>query len=154
VLSDDGSLIALPSGGGNYVPNDLHARQIYGTYLYRPADLDRPVSVLETGPYPCAVGFDVKNDRVYAQGSAFDLIVLRTGGTREHSYRLGKRKTSIGTPVRFVIHPGGGKFLLATDSAVALVEPAVGPAPDAEPTGAATREAPAGTSTSPRPRTK
>jgi hypothetical protein len=39
VLSLDGSLIALPSGGGNHRPDDSHPSQNYGTYLYNPADL-------------------------------------------------------------------------------------------------------------------
>jgi hypothetical protein len=142
VLSGDGTLLALPSGGGNYVPNDLHPPQRYGTYLYKPGDLDRPVGVIESGAYPRAIGFDTRKDRVYAQNHEFDLIVFTTGGMKLQSYRLGKKRTSIGGPVKFVVHPDGGKFLVATDAGICLVEPAVGSAPVEEPSGPRSRTKP------------
>ncbi len=146
VISDDGNLIALPSGGGNYVPNDLHPPQKYGTYLYKPTNLDRPVSVIESGAYPRAIGFDTKNGRVLTQGGEFDLIVFKTGGSRVHAYHLASRnvRVRVGTPIRFAVHPQGGKFLMATSEGIFVVEPAA---------GAATADEPA-EETAPAPRTR
>ena len=133
VLSGDGSLIALPSGGGNYVPAADHPPQKYGTYLYKPSDLNRPVSVIESGPHPQAIGFDAKHDLVYAQNGQFELITFRVGGTKLKSYHLRKGRMSVGTPVRFEPQPDGTSLLLGGDAGVFLLTPALGPPADDEP---------------------
>jgi hypothetical protein len=128
VLSRDGNLIALPSGGGNYVP-DGHPPQKYGTYLYKPSDLSRPVSVIESGNYPRAIGFDIKNDLVYTQSSKFDLLKFKTGGTVIKEYKLSKGRDTLGTPKTIATQPDGEAILYASDSGVVLIAPAIGPAP-------------------------
>ncbi len=64
VLSGDGELIAMPSGGGDYIPDNSHPPQKYGTYRYHLNDLDRPVAVIEAGPFPETICFDAKHHRL------------------------------------------------------------------------------------------
>jgi hypothetical protein len=128
VLSRDGNLIALPSAGGNYVP-DGHPQQKHGTYLYKPSDLSSPVSVIESGSYPRAIGFDIKNDLVYTQSIKFDLLTFKTDGTKVKEYSLSKGRDAVGTPKTIAPQPDGEALLYASDQGVFLIAPAVGPAP-------------------------
>ena len=114
-VSPDGSLVALPSGGGNYGAGN------YTTNIYKAADLSAPEVKIASGAYPQAIGFDLKAGSIYAQNHESPLIVFNTGGVRGKSYKLAGRGRDDSTEY-FAIHPDGGKFLALSNSSLRFVD--------------------------------
>ncbi len=123
VLSGDGELIAMPSGG-NYIPDNSHPPQKYGTYLYHSYDLDRPVAVIEAGPFPETICFDAKHARLLTQNFQTDLVVFNLGETRLKVYRFVNRNAGVGNTLRIVLQLGGDNLLVVTRTARYFLEPA------------------------------
>lgn len=121
-VSPDSSLVALPSGGGNYEAGP------YTTNVYKVADLATPEVKIASGAYPQALGFDPKAGKIYAQNNADPLIVFGMGGVKESSYKLAARGSS-DSPRQFAVHPDGRKLLASSSSALWYVDLAAGPAP-------------------------
>jgi len=116
-VSPDGYYVALPSGGGN-------GARPYSTNVYKVNKLATPEIVIESGPYPQALGFDTKAGYLYAQNMEHPLIVFLPSGLKHKEYAsLGGRRSGPGNSARqFAVHPDGGKLLLLTDSDLYFVE--------------------------------
>ncbi len=115
----------MPSGGGNYIPDNSHPPQKYGTHVYHSNDLDRPVAVIEAGPFPETICFDAKHERLLTQNFQTDLVVFNLGGTRLKVYRFVNCNAGVNNTVRIVLQPGGDNLLVTTGTAMYFVDPAV-----------------------------
>lgn len=115
-MSADGSLVALCSGGGNY------GAGTYTTFVYKTADLSAPESTIASGPYPQALGFDIKAGTIYAQNHDHALIVYGLGGVKEQSYKLPSLLLHGNSPKLFAVHPDGSKLLILSDASLAFVD--------------------------------
>ena len=68
-------------------------------------------------------GVDPKSGVFYAQNDESPLIVLRPDGVRLKEYTLTSRpRTKPAATRQILVHPGGGKLLVLTDSALFFVE--------------------------------
>jgi hypothetical protein len=111
-VSPDSKLVCLPSGGGNYGAN------LYSTFIYAVNNLAAPVVVIESGPYPRALGFAPKQKRIYAQNATHQLILFTYKGIKEKEYALPGADE-----VRQILpHPAGDKVLLLTRSRLYWIE--------------------------------
>ena len=115
-VSPDGSLVALPSGGGNYEAG------AYTTNVYKTADLSAPEVKIAAGAYPQALGFDLKAGSIYAQNHEASLIVFGLGGVKGKSYKLGGPRGGDSTGYFAVPPEDGGKLLALSDSALWFVD--------------------------------
>ncbi len=115
-ISSDGSLVALPSGGGNYEAG------AYTTNVYKATDLSAPEVKIESGAYPQALGLDTKAGLIYAQNAESSLIVFGMGGVKGKSYKLAGPRGRDDSPRQFAVHPDGGKLLALSGSSLRFVE--------------------------------
>lgn len=109
------SRVSLVFGGGNeQAPG--HPKVNYGTYVYDVTDLRVPITTIEPGAYPRAVGFDTAAGLIYGQASGKELIVFNEGGAQLGSFDLSEtgRSRNESTQV-FAPHPQGGRTLVLTD---------------------------------------
>jgi hypothetical protein len=92
VVSPGGEYVAVTSRAGNQKPDDKHPALKYGTYLYKPTELAKPIAAIESGAFPRAIGFDAKAGSIYAQNDERDLITFGSDGDKLKEYRLRKGK--------------------------------------------------------------
>ena len=71
--------------------------------------------MIAPGPYPRALRFDLKAGYVLAQNNAKPLIPY---GSKRQEYDLAAGRETR----QFLVHPAGGKVIVVTAAAVALVE--------------------------------
>ena len=107
-VSGDSRYVAVLAGAGNYIEGQ--PKSSYATYVFAVGNLARPATVVESGAYPQALGFDTVAHAIYAQSHSDPLIVFSGLGQKGASYKIVRH----GSPSRFVVDPRG-KRLLAFD---------------------------------------
>jgi S1-C subfamily serine protease len=111
-VSPDSQFVALPSGGGNY-----GASSPYGTFIYSVKKLAKPAQTIAGGAYPRALGFDPKQNLVFAMNFQHPMVVFTDKGIKLKEYEL----RDAGDTKEFLTHPDGGKLLLLTANRLYLV---------------------------------
>ena len=87
-------------------------RQQLPTYVFGVQNLDKPVTVIESGAYPQALGFDAVARSIYAQNHEKSLIVFSGAGLKGKEYDV----TVAGGDVhKFVVHPEGKKLFILSE---------------------------------------
>ncbi|MCI0380289.1 MAG: hypothetical protein L0215_22110 [Gemmataceae bacterium] len=119
MLSPDGELVCLPTGGGNRTGLPLHPpAKNYSTFIYPVKNLKKPDCVIEQGGYPEVVGFDPAAKLIYAQGGDFALMVFNYGGIKKKEYR----SKDVRGVRQYLPHPEGRKLLLLAESQLSWME--------------------------------
>ncbi|MCI0638103.1 MAG: hypothetical protein L0Y72_02845 [Gemmataceae bacterium] len=119
MLSPDGELVCLPTGGGNRTGLPLHPpAKSYSTFIYPVKNLKKPDCVIEQGGYPEVVGFDPAAKLIYAQGGDFALMVFNYGGIKKKEYR----SNDVRGVRQYLPHPDGRKLLLLAESQLSWIE--------------------------------
>ena len=107
-VSGDSRYVAVLAGAGNYIEGQRKTN--YATYVFAVGNLNRPATVIDSGAYPQALGFDTVTHTIYAQNYQEPLILFNGLGEKGESYAIVKH----GSPKRFVVDPLG-KRLFALD---------------------------------------
>ncbi len=110
-VSPDSQYVALPSGGGNDGVAGL-PRSGYNTYLFETKNLKENTRSLPTGAYPRSIGWDAKNQWVYAQDFDYQLKVFNNQTGVLHSQHALSTRGNDG--VRYTSHPDGKGRVLCT----------------------------------------
>ena len=111
--------VAMPSGGGNGVPEGHPETGSYVTYVYRVSDLSRPVIALAGGAYPRCIALDKASKNVYLNNFDDQLMIFTPKGLKQQGYILADDS---GEVRQFLVHPAGGKLLVLTESVLMSVE--------------------------------
>jgi CHAT domain-containing protein/Tfp pilus assembly protein PilF len=118
-LSNDGTFVCAPSGGGNIGAGE------YSTFVYSTDDLKKPALTIASGRFPLAIGFDVGAGLLYAQNLQTALIVFDFKGNKLREFAQDKDKVGIGPELcQFLVHPKGRQFLYLVNPAVGSQSPA------------------------------
>ena len=78
--------------------------------VFKIADLQKPVMIIESGVAPKELAFDVPARQIYAQNNQRQLIVFSPSGDKIKDYSLTKDKTP--ATVKFLVHPDGRSLLV------------------------------------------
>ncbi len=116
-VSADSSMVAVPSGGGNYKIAGVEGVGPYCTYLFEVGNIRKPKLVIKQGPYPLTIAFDRKADLIYAHQGGHQLILFNSKGIRLKELQLGAGSTR-----QILAHPEGKKMLVLTDQKLFCVE--------------------------------
>ena len=108
--------VAVLAGGGNYIEGMPHNN--YATYVFGVQNLDKPVTVIESGAYPQALGFDAVARSIYAQNHEKSLIVFSVG-LKGKEYDVTERG---GDVHKFVVHPAGKRLFVLSERQLCWVE--------------------------------
>lgn len=106
-LSPDGKQVAMPTGGGNIIPE--FGRDGYSTTIYSTDQLRRPLFHINQGARPGCVAFAPRLKRVYGHNNQQDLITFDTTGQRLREYFFGKHATTV---AQLLVHPDETRMLL------------------------------------------
>jgi hypothetical protein len=110
-VSADSKYVAVLAGAGNHIEGMPKAA--YATYVFATTgDLSKPATVIESGAYPQALGFDVAGKAIYAQNHDKSLIVFNPGGAKGKEYQFAKKGGDVNG---FAVHPDGGKLFALAD---------------------------------------
>jgi len=116
-VSSDGSMVAVPSGGGNYKIEGVEGVGPYCTYLFEAGNVRMPKLVIKQGTYPRTIAFDRKAELIYAHDIGHQLILFNNKGIRLKELQLGAGSTR-----QILAHPEGKKLLVLTDQKLFYVE--------------------------------
>ena len=117
-ISEDGTYVALPSGGGNYPVADHPKAPGYSTFVYKVTNLQRPATIIASGHYPRALAFDKKAGRIYAMNYDFQFLVFTPQGVKEKEYKLERQGET-----RFILPlADGDRALVGTENSLFLIE--------------------------------
>lgn len=118
-VSPDGSLVCLPSGGGNNENIENHPRNIgpYSTYVYNVRNIRKPKFVIRQGPYPRTVAFDPEHYRIFSQNHTHNLMMFDEEGTPQEQFTL-----EMGQTRQILPHPQRNGLLLLSDKGLYWVD--------------------------------
>ena len=88
-ISSDSKYVGFACGSGNCDPDGTRPSG-YATYIFRLTDLKKPLIVLKSGAYPCAVGFDAVTRHLYSQNFDANLISFRSDGEPDRRIDFGR----------------------------------------------------------------
>ncbi len=110
-ISEDGSYVALSSGGssGDITDHPKVAGDVF--YVYSVANLQRPASTIMSGYVPQALAFDKAAAQIYTNNNQQQLLVFTTQGAKGKEYRFTKE----GQTRQLVAFPDGFQVLVMTD---------------------------------------
>ncbi len=117
-ISEDGAYVALSACGDGKGVIDHPIDAESHSYVYKLANLLRPVSLIASGEYPYALAFDKKAGRIYTMNREQQFMVYTAQGIKEKDYRFTKE----GQTKYIMTFPAGYQALVGTEAGIFWID--------------------------------
>ncbi len=116
--SPDSKYVAIATGTGT-TPICGFPCDINGIYVFKTPNLQAPVMMVVSGPYPNVLAFDVPHNRLYSSNIEKTLLRFDSKGNVTREYQLDKRGNEA---KQILLHPQKNILALRTDKKLFIVK--------------------------------